>query len=127
MVQVEILGFRGALGTAITGVLDLLSLAGVTWERLHGEAPQPCFQVRLVSLGGEPVSCINGVTLASQGDFDPDWSPPLVLVPTIGAPIERVLQTQSHLLDWLRWRFRQGAHLASNCSGAFSAGGSRLA
>ncbi|HBM49639.1 MAG TPA: AraC family transcriptional regulator, partial [Marinobacter sp.] len=43
MKTVTIIGFNGALASAITGMIDLFRLAGVTWARIHGEQPSAQF------------------------------------------------------------------------------------
>lgn len=126
MRTVSVIGFDGALASAITGIIDLFRLAGVTWARIHNEEPAPQFQTRLLTFDGQPFRCINGITLLPDGALtDTVISPDddhLVMVPTIGAPISQVLANNQGLIDWLA----QSSHpndgqvrLASNCTGAF--------
>ncbi|NWN91216.1 helix-turn-helix domain-containing protein [Marinobacter adhaerens] len=127
MQTVSIIGFDGALASAITGVIDLFRLAGVTWARIHGEPPVPYFTTRLLTRNGDPCRCINGITLFSEGsweELDADRTD-LVIVPTIGAPIAQVLPENPDLIAWLG-QFKGSSHgssgqvqLASNCTGAF--------
>jgi hypothetical protein len=51
MQTVSVIGFDGALASAITGVIDLFRLAGVTWARIHDEQPVPRFTTRLLMPG----------------------------------------------------------------------------
>lgn len=125
MHRVSVIGFDGALASAITGVIDLFRLAGVTWARIHGEQPLPYFQTRLLTTDGAPCHCINGLTLMADGswqDLNPHELGDLVVIPTIGAPVEQVLAANPGLVDWLRG-FGDGnpaeVRLASNCTGAF--------
>lgn len=125
MHTISVIGFDGALASAITGMIDLFRLAGVTWARIHGEPPVPHFQTRLLTADGEPCRCINGLGLLADGrwrDLDPEAQGELVVIPTIGAPIEQVLAANAGLIDWLA----EVAHgdsaqvrVASNCTGAF--------
>ncbi|OZB18787.1 MAG: AraC family transcriptional regulator [Marinobacter sp. 34-60-7] len=124
MKTVTIIGFDGALASAITGVIDLFRLAGVTWARIHGQPPQPLFKTRLLTQDGTPCRCINGVSIVADGSWQtsPLAADELVMIPTIGAPIERVLAENAALIDWLRG-FDSVAgddvRVASNCTGAF--------
>ncbi|SFM34293.1 GlxA family transcriptional regulator [Marinobacter zhejiangensis] len=125
MQVVTVIGFDGALASAITGVIDLFRLAGVTWARIHGESPTPYFQTRLLTRDGEPCRCINGLRLVADGawqDLDPGTLDDLVIVPTIGAPIDQVLRNNPDLITWLS-AFVQAdsgqVRVASNCTGAF--------
>lgn len=130
MQTVSIIGFDGALASAITGVIDLFRLAGVTWARIHGEQPVPHFTTRLLTRNGDPCRCINGITLLSDGRWEElnresANNTDLVIVPTIGAPIDQVLASNSDLIDWLSQfnnlnnNLAGRVRVASNCTGAF--------
>ena len=126
MRTVSIIGFDGALASAITGIIDLFRLAGVTWARINDEMPEPEFTTRLLTRDASPCRCINGLTILPDGA----WNGPqrcydgsdLVIIPTIGGPIDRVLAENPELIDWLG-RFQSSdsgqVRVASNCTGAF--------
>lgn len=126
MRTVSIIGFDGALASAITGVIDLFRLAGVTWARINGEPPEPQFTTRLLTKDGAPCRCINGLTILPDGAWDDrqpsEDSTDLVIIPTIGGPIERVLAKNPELIEWLAG-FQSSdsgqVRVASNCTGAF--------
>ncbi|MDI9244808.1 helix-turn-helix domain-containing protein [Marinobacter sp. CHS3-4] len=124
MQTVSIIGFNGALASAITGIIDLFRLAGVTWARIHGQQPEPRFTTRLLTADGQPFRCINGITLMPDGALE-DASlerSSLVMIPTIGAPIGQVLADNQALIGWLSRSDLQNdgsVRLASNCTGAF--------
>lgn len=125
MRQISVLGFDGALASSITGMIDLFRLAGVSWARIHGQEPQPLFRTRLLTEHGGPCRCINGVTLVANGAWRDQQvlsGDELVVVPTIGGPISRVLEENQALATWLG--ALSGAEsgqvrVASNCTGAF--------
>ncbi|HET8848850.1 MAG TPA: helix-turn-helix domain-containing protein [Marinobacter sp.] len=121
---VTIIGFDGALASAITGVIDLFRLAGVTWARIHGQPPQPLFRTRLLTEDGTPCRCINGVSIIADGSWQTSLpaADELVMIPTIGAPIDTVLAANAALINWLREFERttgDDVRVASNCTGAF--------
>lgn len=119
MYQVAVLAFDGVFASALTGVVDLLTLAGVTWNRIQGEPLDRQFQVKIVSWDGNPVRCTPAIRMAVDGSIDQIERVDLVVVPTIGARIEDVLQQQQQVLPWLQKMHANGADLASNCTGAF--------
>ncbi|MBL3555106.1 MULTISPECIES: GlxA family transcriptional regulator [Marinobacter] len=126
MRTVSVIGFDGALASAITGIIDLFRLAGVTWARINDTPPEREFTTRLLTNGGKPCRCINGITLLADGDWREyaagDLKADLVIVPTIGAPISQVLAANPDLVQWLG-DFRDATsgqvRVASNCTGAF--------
>lgn len=119
MVRISILGFPGALASAITGMIDLFQLAGVTWARIQGLEPQQRFQVSLLTLDGEPCRCLNGLTLPAHGRLGDGDPGELILVPTIGGPILSTLAACQQEVLWLADQARAGRAIASNCTGAF--------
>ena len=126
MRTVSVIGFDGALASAITGVIDLFRLAGVTWARINDTPPEQQFTTQLLTEGGRPCRCINGITLMADGDWRDiptgNSQADLVIVPTIGAPIAQVLEANPGMIDWLGG-FQEAptgqVRLASNCTGAF--------
>lgn len=119
MHQVVILCFHQALGSAITGMLDLFKLAGVTWERIHGLAPRARFAVELASIDGAACRCINGLSLPVHRSLAEVQDPDLVIVPTIGGPIEATLGNNRAVIDWLARRDLSRTVVAGNCTGTF--------
>ncbi|MDK9557080.1 helix-turn-helix domain-containing protein [Marinobacter sp. M216] len=121
MHTVSIIGFDGALASAITGIIDLFRLAGVTWARIHGEEPEPMFRTQLLTQAGAPCRCINGITLLADGSWNGDELPAadIIIVPTIGAPIADILARNTGLVHWLSRQDASPSLLASNCTGAF--------
>src|SRR5690606_26311153 len=80
---------------------------------------------------GEPCQCINGVTILADGswqDVDDLGADEVLIIPTIGAPIDETLKTNKPLIQWLS-QFQDATpgdvRVASNCTGAFllAAGG----
>ncbi len=121
MINVTVLGFDYALGTAITGINDLLCLAGVTWNRIHGKPITPAFKVRIASEEKKPIHCLNQLTLLPHCAIDEvanDGSD-IVLVPTIAGNIEQVLNENGALIDALTRFSNSNAVIGSNCTGAF--------
>lgn len=120
--NVTIVGFDRALATAITGVMDLFRMAGVTWARIHDERPEPRFSVTLATVDGGPCQCVNGVTLMAGSRWDTAPPADLVIIPTVGGDIDDTLATNAALLPWLREWHSAGRDIASNCTGAFLLG-----
>ncbi len=119
MFTVAVLAFDGVFASALTGVVDLLNLTGVTWNRIHGQPLGRQFKVHVVSRGGTPVRCTNGIRMAVDCSLEQIDQADLVVVPTIGGQIETVLSQEKDTLSWLRFLHQGGADLASNCTGAF--------
>ena len=118
-ISVVILAFDGALASAITGAADLFSLSGVSWQRFHKQAIQPSFHVQICSSNGQNVQCINQIKLSENQDINTIDKCDLLLIPTIGADIDKTIKQNLNLLPHITRLRNQGAEIASNCSGAF--------
>ncbi|MFY0641308.1 MAG: helix-turn-helix domain-containing protein [Bermanella sp.] len=119
MKNIYILGFDQALASAITGVLDLFALAGVTWNRIQGTQPAPIFNVQIASASGEPIRCINGINLGAHVSFDEIKQADALIIPTIGGPIEHVLASNPELITLIQTANTQRWIIAGNCTGNF--------
>ena len=82
MKNVVILGYDYALATSITGLSDLLSLAGVSWNRLHN-SPNDYLTLKLLRPPENPLLCLNSLKIMPHVAFDEIEQPDIVLVPTI--------------------------------------------
>jgi len=117
--RVTVLGFEYAFASAITGITDVLSMAGITWNRIQGDPSQKHFEVTIASEGGKPIRCSNGIEIQAHKSLEEVAHTDLLLVPTIAGNIEKTLLLNQSVLPWLRKHFEQGADIASNCTGAF--------
>jgi hypothetical protein len=102
MKKIIILAFDGALASAITGVVDLFAMAGVSWNRIQKQNVQRLFQVKIASQHGQAVQCINGIKLYADLAFSEITDADIIIVPTIGAPILDVLAQNSALIEVIK-------------------------
>ena len=119
MRHVTILGFDYAFASAITGVSDILSTAGVTWNYIHGNAMASEFNVEIATVDGQPVKCANNIKIEAHRVLQDIERTDLLLIPTIAGDIEQTLIRNKALLPWIIHQAEQGADIASNCTGAF--------
>ena len=117
--KVIIVGFDGVLGSALTGALDLFSFTGVSWQRFLNEEVEPRFNVQIASLGGVDIRCSNRLIMQAHGDIQEVTECDLLLIPTIGDSIDKVLSQNSALIPHIKRLANTKADIASNCSGAF--------
>ncbi len=119
MQRVVVLGFDGALASAITGVVDLFAMAGVSWNRIQQQDVQRLFKVSIASPDGQPIRCINGLELQAHCSYQEIQTADIVVVPTIAAPIQDVLQQNPELIQFLKSAHADSTLIAGNCTGNF--------
>ena len=131
MINIYVLGFNQALASAITGVVDLFALAGVTWNRIQQQDTAMAFHVQLASEQGKNIQCINGLQLAAHCSFSdvesiiekqcskltPETN--ILIVPTIGGPIQQAFNNNPALIRLLNKANIVGWTIAGNCTGNF--------
>ena len=117
--KVIIVGFDGVLGSVLAGALDLFSFTGVSWQRFLDEEVEPRFDVQIASLGGTDIRCSNRLIMRAHCDIQEVTECDLLLIPTIGDSIDKVLSQNSALISHLQRLANTKADIASNCSGAF--------
>lgn len=117
--RVTIVGFDHALSSAICGAMDLFALAGISWQRIHRQPLVPKFKVQVASMHGAPFTCTNQLSIQPHLSINEVENTDLLLIPTIGGSIERVLADNGPLLMHIRRLVKLGATVASNCTGAF--------
>ena len=117
--NVVIVGFDGVLGSALAGALDLFSFTGVSWQRFLNKPVEPRFNVQIATLYKQNIKCSNRLTIIPHCDLAEISQCDLLLIPTIGDSIEKVLANTKNLLPHIVRLSKQGADIASNCSGAF--------
>jgi AraC-like DNA-binding protein len=96
--EVIILGFDGVLGSVLSGALDLFSFTGVSWQRFLDLEVKPKFKVQIASLGGVDITASNRLVIQAHCDITTVSKCDLLLIPTIGDSIDKVLKQNAKLL-----------------------------
>jgi transcriptional regulator GlxA family with amidase domain len=107
-------------GSALYGMVDVLSAAGNLWNTLTRQPElTTCFRVHIVAHQREPFRCGNGIPVAPDHAVADEPAAPIVVVPELWlGPDEPMTGRHVAIVEWLRRRYRAGAHLYSACSGA---------
>ena len=118
MKRVAILAMHYTMASTVTGPLDVFYQAGVMWNYFKGQRLTPHFEVALVTTDGKPVKCLSGIRMLPQGSIHEVQQTDLIVISSI-MDIDKIIQYQGEVIDWLRMHYRQGAHIASICTGAY--------
>ena len=119
-VDVLIVAVPETAGSALYGMLDVLSAAGSIWQTLvRSDDAHQAFRVRIVSPRRAPFRCGHGIPVRPDVAVADDPSAPVVILPELWlGPDEPMTGRYPALIDWLRRRYRAGSALYSACSGA---------
>jgi transcriptional regulator GlxA family with amidase domain len=106
-------------GSALYGMLDVLSAAGSVWQTLLRAPENAQFRVRVVSPSRTPFKCGYGIPVEPAAAVDDDPHADIVIVPELWlGPDDDPRDRYPDVVDWLKRRYAAGAHLYSACSGA---------
>jgi transcriptional regulator GlxA family with amidase domain len=119
-VDVLIVAVPETAGSALYGMLDVLSAAGSLWQTLaRSGGEQTLFRVRVVSPERSPFVCGNGIPVSPDWSVADDPFAPIVILPEIWlGPDESWNGRHPALIEWISRSYAKGASLYSACSGA---------
>lgn len=119
-VEVLIVAVPETAGSALYGMVDVLSAAGNIWQTLVREEVGPAlFNVRVVSPAEEPFTCGNGVPVAPHCSIADDPTTDILILPELWlGPDDALNGRYPELMEWIRRKHREGASIYSACSGA---------
>ncbi len=115
-----ILALPETAGSALYGMVDVLSSAGMVWRELVGEAPgEPLIVPRIVSSELRPFRCGNGIPVNPDVTVTEAGKPQIVIVPELWlSPRDDMQNRYPEVKDWLRRCHRGGSMIYSACSGS---------
>jgi len=107
--------FDYVLASALTGINDLLSLAGVSWNMLHQQDPDPKFNVQIASWDKKPIHTLNNVIIMPHCAIQDVTHSDVYLVPCIAGDIDMTLQQNPGIIEILT-RLKESSHEPGNAS-----------
>lgn len=107
-------------GSALYGMVDVLSAAGNIWQTLVSREPTyRLFDVKIISVDGKPFSCGNRIPVTPDMSVGSAPDADIVIVPEIWlGPEESMTGRHDKLIEWLRRQYRNGTKIYSACSGS---------
>ncbi len=120
-IQVAILAMPEVEPWVALGIHDAFWAVGFLWNRVMGEAEQPAFAPRIVSVDGAPMTSATGVEISPQATLASMPSPDIIFVPSLliasGAGFG---QSNPQVLSWMQSAYANGARVVSSCTGSFA-------
>jgi transcriptional regulator GlxA family with amidase domain len=119
-IEALVVAVRETAGSALYGMVDVLSAAGTLWQTLVRADPQRrLFRVRVVAPSREGFRCGNGIPVVPELSLAEDPKADVVILPELWlGPDEEFKGRYPELMSWIRKKYHEGATLYSACSGA---------
>ncbi len=106
----------GFASTAI-GPIEVFHSAGVLWHQLHGDAPDPCFRVRIASIDGNTVTSLCSLGLRPNCSIDEVARTDIVVLAATGLDVKERIACNAAVVPWVKRMHAQGAYVAGICTG----------
>jgi len=118
--QALIVALPETAGSALYGIVDVLSSTGTLWSELVGEGLAPrLIRPRIVAPTREPFRCGNGIPVAPDLAIDEPAEASIVILPELWlAPDDDLRARHPALKQWILERYRAGASIYAACSGS---------
>lgn len=118
--ETAIVAVRETAGSALYGMLDVLSVTGNVWQTLTRSPPiAPPFRVRVVGVDRQRFCCGNGIPVEPAAAIDDIEHADIVILPELWlGPDEHLHGRYPGIVEWIRARYEAGACIYSACSGA---------
>jgi transcriptional regulator GlxA family with amidase domain len=119
-IEVLVVAIPETAGSALYGMVDVLSAAGSLWQTLvSAPGGRSRFRVRIVSERRRRFACGNGIPVVPDYAVADKPRARIVVLPEIWLrPDESLHGRYPELLQWVRRSYAQGAFVYSACSGA---------
>ena len=119
-IEVLIVAVPETAGSALYGMLDVLSSAGNLWQTLvRSEDETQLFRVRIISKDPGSFSCGNGIPVKPDCCIADEPSAQIIILPELWlGPDESLHDRHTRLINWIRGMYDGGATIYSACSGA---------
>jgi len=117
-----VLALPQTAGSALYGLVDVLTSTGNIWQMLLREQPQPQsqpFHVQIAALGTRGFRCGHGIPVSPTVSIRSSPPADLIVIPELWlGPDEHLGGRYAGAAAWIRERYDQGAYVYSVCSGA---------
>src|SRR5215510_6697906 len=117
VLDVTVVLFEGGYASTAIAPVEVFQSAGLLWNSLRGNPPQPRFRVRTASLDGVPLRSACSVGLVPDCSIRDIERTDIVVIAASGLDIDQRLARDRALLPWVKKMYDGGAYLASVCTG----------
>lgn len=118
-IEVLIVAIPETAGSALYGMIDILSAAGTIWQSLVRTEPlQKFFNVRVMGLSRESFRCENGIPVIPDVSLAENPAAKILILPELWLGPDEVFKGRyPEIMDWIRKQHRQGVMIYAACSG----------
>ena len=117
-IDVTVVLLDGGYASTAIGPVEVFHSAGLLWNWLKGEPPQPRFRVRLASPRGRMVKSLCNVGIKPECALESIDRTDIAMVSASAWELQHRIIRHTSLIAWIRRMHEQGAYVGAICSGA---------
>lgn len=118
MIDVTVVLVENGMPSTAVAPVEVFGTAGVLWNEIKGQRPEPCFRVRTASRDGRPVGTGTCLELRPDCSIHDVRSTDLIIVSAVSTDLDADCAAHSELYPWLRDWHARGATVAGICAGS---------
>lgn len=112
--------------SSITGAYEIFTRANQYWSQRHGENSKELFSIQLAGIS-ENVDFNGGLfTVKPHLNISEINKTNLVIIPSLNHNYKKAVEGNQSLIDWIAKQYKNGAEIATICTGAFMLASSGL-
>ena len=115
--EVTVLFLDETFSSTAAGPMEVFRHAGTLWNYLTGNPQVPRFRVTTASIDGQAVRCDGPIRVQPDTALTSIRKTDLIFIPTTGMDVDNVVERNAPVVPWLRRWHKNGAAIASVCSG----------
>src|SRR5215510_5843836 len=115
--EVTVLFLDETFSSTAAGPMEVFRHAGTLWNYLTGTPQVPRFRVTTASIDGQAVRCDGPIHVQPDTTLTSIRKTDLIFIPTTGMNVDNVVERNAPVVPWLRRWQKNGAAIASVCSG----------
>ncbi len=108
--------------TVITSIYEILNWANLYWQQ---KGNRSVIKIQVASSLKSP-EIASGLFSVHSLNLDETDDPDLIIIPSLSHEYELILKQNDELIKWVKEKYKNGAELASVCTGAFLLGATGL-
>jgi transcriptional regulator GlxA family with amidase domain len=117
--DVTVVLLDGGYASTAIGPIEVFHSAGLLWNSLKGEPPEPRFRVKVASPGRRTVKSVSAyLNLTPEYALEDIERTDVVIVPASGLDVQATIVRTTPILGWLHKMHDRGAYLGAVCTGA---------
>ncbi len=119
MKQITILAVEKCMTSAVAALHDIFSFANLCCLKHDPTSDYPFFSVEVATEDGKEVQSFNNLSIRSDYAISEGKRADVIIIPPVLDDLYTMVDSRPEVISWLQNAHREGALLASVCTGSF--------